>query len=710
MRTEPQNSKGRARPPSGRKVGRDPAYRPGKRRKWWATAFAITIAVLLVAGQRTFNAWVERTELPVTLAETSIEVRDRNGQLLRAYPVGTGIWRLAVHPDQVDPDYLSMLLRYEDKRFWTHTGVDPRAMLRAAAQALWNRRAVSGGSTLTMQVARLLEDGSTGRWAGKLRQIRLALALERRLSKQQILTLYLTHAPYGGNLEGIRAATLAWFGKEPKRLTASEAALLVALPQSPERRRPDRAPDMARAARDRVLFRMARQGVIEADEMRMAQAEAMPRKMRPFAQLAPHLGDRMLAADPETQRFDLTIDAGVQARMEQLLRDATRQQGERLSAAMVVADYQTGEVLALVGSPGYRDSRRLGFVDMTQALRSPGSTLKPLIYGLAFDEGLVHPETLIHDGPVNFDGYAPQNFDGAFRGDLRVREALQLSLNIPVVKLTNELGAPRIMAALRRAGATPKLPGGVPGLAIALGGVGVTLQDLVQLYAGLAAGGQGPALSLRLDEVRRQQGRLMSDVAAWQLMDILRGLAPPQGARAGVLAYKTGTSYGHRDAWALGWDGRHVIGVWMGRADGTPVPGVFGGGLAAPVLFEAFGRLKPDFEPLPPPPPATLIVSSAELPQPLRRFRPRGAAFDGPSDAPQLLFPPDGARLALQDGPLTLKLRGGATPFLVLANGRPVIRGQHLREFEIPNPGRGFSALVVVDGEGRSARATVRVD
>lgn len=701
MTSGTQITKGSARPRLGRRF---------RRWSWWAAALAVTLAVLLTAGNRTFHSWVDRTELPVTLAETSTEVRDRNGALLRAYPVGTGIWRLAVHPDQVDPDYLSMLVRYEDKRFWSHSGVDPWAIVRAVGQALWNGRAVSGGSTLTMQVARLLEDGSTGRWQGKLRQVRLALALERRLSKQQILTLYLTHAPYGGNLEGIRAATLAWFGKEPRRLTASQSALLVALPQSPERRRPDRAPDTARAARDRVLSRMTRQGVINADEMQMAQTEAIPRKMVPFAQLAPHLGDRMVAGEPETQRFDLTIDAGVQIRMERLLRDATRQGGEQLSAAMVVADYQTGEVLASVGSPAYRDTRRLGFVDMTQALRSPGSTVKPLIYGLAFDEGLVHPETLIHDGPVNFDGYAPLNFDGEFRGDVRVREALQLSLNIPVVKLTNELGAPRVMSALRRAGATPKLPGGVPGLAIALGGVGVTLQDLVQLYAGLAAGGQGLNLYVQLGEASSQQGRLVSDVAAWQLMDILRGLAPPQGARSGVLAYKTGTSYGHRDAWALGWDGRHVIGVWMGRADGTPVPGVFGGSLAAPVLFEAFGRLKPDFEPLPPPPPATLVVSSAQLPQPLRRFRTRGAAFEEPSDAPQLLFPPNGARLTLMDAPLTMKLRGGAAPFLVLSNGLPVMQGQHLREFEIPNPGRGFSALVVVDGEGRSARVAVRVD
>ena len=594
----------------------------------WVIASIIVLTVIMVAGVKAFNNWVDQAELPITLAETSTEVRDRNGELLRAYPVGNGIWRLSVHPDQVDPGYLSMLVRYEDKRFWTHSGVDLRAMLRAVGQAVWNGRTVSGGSTLTMQVARLLEDGSTGRWSGKLRQIRLALALEQQLTKQQILTLYLTHAPYGGNLEGIRAATLAWFGKEPRRLTASESALLVALPQSPERRRPDRAFDAARSARDRVLARMARQGVIDADEAHMAQAEALPRQMKPFPQLAPHLADRMLASDLDTQRFDLTIDAGVQARMERLLKNAAQQGGARLSAAMIVADYKIGEILASVGSPSYRSDNRQGFVDMTQALRSPGSTLKPLIYGLAFDQGLVHPETLIHDGPVNFDGYAPQNFDGEFRGDLRVREALQMSLNIPVVKLTHELGAPRIMSALRRAGAAPKLPGGAPGLAISLGGIGTSLQDLVQLYAGLASGGQGTALRVRTRDPIRLQSKLISEMAAWHLMDILRGLSPPPGARAKVLAYKTGTSYGHRDAWALGWDGNHVIGIWMGRADGTPVPGVFGGDMAAPVLFDAFGRLKPDFTPLPPPPPAALIVSSAELPQPLRRFRPRDAAFE----------------------------------------------------------------------------------
>lgn len=675
---------------------------------WLIATFVF--AVCLWGCTKAFDRWVASTELPVTLAQTSTEVLDRNGALLRVYPVADGIWRLALRLEEVDPGFLAMLIAYEDKRFYSHAGVDPRAMLRAVGQAIWNRRAVSGGSTLTMQLARLLEDGSTGRWAGKLRQMRLALALERRLSKKQILRLYLIHAPYGGNLEGLRAASLAWFGKEPRRLSPSQAALLVALPQSPENRRPDRAPEAAKAARNRVLIRLARQGRISETEIEMALRAKIPQHMRSFPRLAAHLADRLIALEPGRDRLALTLDAEIQVKMERLVQAAARRAGPRISAALMAVNHQTGEILASVGSPSYHDSTRQGFVDMTQALRSPGSTLKPLVYGLAFDQGLVHPESLIHDGPIEIDGYAPQNFDGVFRGDLRVRQALQQSLNIPVVKLTRALGPAKLLAALRRGGARPDLPGGKPGLAISLGGIGTSLQDLVQIYAGLAAQGQGMALRHLRDHSPVLLPQVVSDVAAWQLGDILRGLTPPPGARAGALAYKTGTSYGHRDAWAIGWDGRHVIGVWMGRPDGTPVPGAFGGDLAAPVLFEAFGRLKPELTPHPAPPAATLIVSAAELPFPLRRFRARDAVFANDGAAPQVLFPPDGARVALDGHPLVVKLRGGTAPFTVLADGRVLAKGQRQREFEIPNPGIGFSDLVVVDRAGRSKGVLVRID
>ena len=674
--------------------------------------FGLVLALGLGAAARDgMDRWIDRTDLPLTLAETSQEMRDRDGDLLRAYQVGDGIWRLDVQPGEVDPTYVAMLIRYEDKRFLTHHGVDPLAMLRAAGQAIRNGGVISGGSTLTMQVARLLEDGPTGRWRGKLRQIRVAMALERRLSKEEILRLYLIHAPYGGNIEGVRAASLAWFGKEPRRLTPSEAALLIALPQSPETRRPDRFPERALDARNRVLERLFSQGALTTESLHAATQQKIPKAQHEFPRLAAHLGDSLRSEDPAGHRHDMTIDAALQRSLERLTADAARRAGPNLSIALIAADYTTGEILASVGSPDYSDAGgREGYVDMTRAIRSPGSLLKPLIYGLAFDQGLVHPETLINDGPVAFGQYAPQNFDGTFRGDIRVREALQQSLNIPVVKLTDALGPARLVSALERSGAELHIPGGRPGLAVSLGGLGVSLHDLVQLYAALANCGAGFSLRSEISQPRSEMPRLISAEAAWQVGNILAGLTPPPGAPSGVLAYKTGTSYGHRDAWAIGYDGRHVVGVWMGRPDGTPVPGAFGGDLAAPVLFEAFGRLKPGFDRLPPPPPATLIVGSAELPRPLQRFRPRDAAFAEPADALRLTFPPDGARLALAGAPVTLKLRGGAAPFTVLANGRPVATGRHDREIALPDLDPGYSTIVVLDGVGGSARVSLRLD
>ena len=667
--------------------------------------FALALVLGLGAGLRdSFDTWVDGTVLPPVLVETSVEVLDRDGRLLRVFPVEDGRVRLALRLEDVDRDFLDMLIAYEDKRFWQHRGVDPRAMLRAAAQAALAGEVVSGGSTLTMQVARLMENSGTGRWAGKLRQMRLALALERRLDKAGILELYLHHAPYGGATEGLRAGSLAWFGKEPARLTPAESALLVALPQAPEARRPDRHPQAAYAARARVLDRVAASG-------RM-QLAAVPERMRPLVRLAPHLADHVRQADPLRQVHHLTIDADLQRDAEDLIARAVRGQPPGVSAAMVIADHRTGAVRASVGSSHYAGrSGAQGFVDMTRALRSPGSTLKPFVYGLAFDQGLAHPATIIDDSPVAFGRYAPQNFDGTFRGELTVREALQLSLNIPPVLLTEELGPARLMAALRRGGADPRLPGGKAGLAVALGGLGLTLNDLVQLYGGLANGGAARPLRWQRDTPELPPGRILTPRAAWQVSHILAGIAPPPGVAGDGrdIAYKTGTSYGHRDAWAIGFDGRHVIGVWMGRPDGTPVPGAFGGELAAPVLFEAFGRLKARPDPLPPPPPDTLLLGTADLPAPLQRFRGRQAVFAAAADAPVVRFPPDGAVLRQQDAAIPLKLSAGVLPLTVLLDGRPVLTGLRQRETLLHLTGPGFSRISVIDAQGRSDSVAVRL-
>jgi len=537
--------------------------------------------------------------------------------------------------------------------------------------------------------------------------MRVALALERRLTKDQILQLYLHLAPFGGNLEGVRAASISYFGKEPKRLTPSEAALLVAIPQSPESRRPDRAADRAEAARDRVLARAVGAGVIDADTAEAAKREVVPGLRKPFPALAPHLADRARADDPALTTHSLTLDADLQSKLETLASEAVEDRGEALQVAILVADHASGEILASVGSAGYQADLRQGFVDMTQALRSPGSTLKPLVYALAFDEGLAHPETMIDDKPMTFGTYAPQNFDRLYRGTIRLREALQLSLNIPVVQLTEALGPAKLISAMQKAGMKPVFPGDQPGLAVALGGVGVTLKDMVQLYAALARGGVVKPLTYRAGGDGDRGQRVVSAVAAWQVGDILAGLAPPPGAPENRLAYKTGTSYGHRDAWAIGYDGEHVIGVWMGRADGTPVPGAFGADVAAPVLFQAFNRLKDQLKGQPPAPASTLLVSNAELPQPLQRFRSRSAAFESDADAPAVDFPPDGAEVELLPAGLLVRVRGGTAPFTWLADGVPLVVARDARDAMLTLPGLGFVTLSVIDAKGRSDRVQV---
>ena len=683
------------------------------------------IAVLAGAGLSALDRWIDATRLPGLSPELSVTVLDRRGLLLRAFTVADGRWRLPADLEALDRGYLGQLLAYEDKRFYRHSGVDPWAILRAAGQALRNRRIVSGGSTITMQLARLLEAAPSGNLGAKLRQIRLALALERRLDKQQILSLYLTLAPFGGNIEGVRAASLSYFGKEPRRLTPAQAALLVALPQAPEARRPDRHPGAARAARDRVLARMAGAGALAPDEAAAARTEAVPTSRRPFPLLSPHLAERARRAAPGVSTHRLTISRPLQQRLEKLLRDRAAGFDEQISAALIVVDHHSGEVLAAIGSPDLFDAARQGYIDMTLALRSPGSTLKPLIYGLAFEAGLAHPESLVEDRPTAFGSYVPQNFDHTYRGTVSVRSALQLSLNIPAVMALDAVGPARLLARMRRAGLAPRLPPGgrAPGLAIGLGGLGLSLRDLVTLYAGIARGGTAVALVERLDAPRETAAprRFLSAGAAWQVADILAGVPAPPTAAIGRVAYKTGTSYGHRDAWAIGFDGRHVVGVWIGRPDGASAPGIAGIDQAAPLLFEAFGRLGGERVALSPPPPGLLTVSNAELPLPLRRLRRPGAGPPAARPGPEIAFPPDGARVDLglaagMNRPgtaglalagLALKVRNGTPPFTWLVNGRPLDTTAYERAASWRPDGPGFISISVIDARGNSDRVRV---
>lgn len=657
--------------------------------------------------------------LPLDRAKhVSPSVVDRHGKLLRAYAMPDGRWRLPVEAGkQVDATYRDLLLAYEDRRFRTHNGVDPLALGRAAVQLLTHGRIVSGGSTITMQVARLIEPRRERSVAAKLRQMGRALQLEHHFSKAEILDLYLALAPFGGNLEGVRAASIAYFGKEPRRLALAESALLVALPQSPETRRLDRHPEAARTARDRVLDRMVADQRIDADDAAQAKRAEVPRLRRPMPVLAPHAADRAVASHQGHDIIKLTLDAALQRNLETLARDRAAALGPDISVGIVAVDHASGEVLARVGSPDYFDDRRAGQVDMTRAIRSPGSTLKPFIYGLAFEDGFVHPDSLIDDRPVRFGNWAPENFDMTFQGTVPVRKALQLSLNVPAIALLDRVGAHRLAARMSAAGARLVLPtNDIPGLAMGLGGVGVSLQDLVQLYAGIARGGAAVPLQEIADDAAREPLRLLDTVAAWHVGQVLLGTPPPDNAVPNRLAFKTGTSYGYRDAWSIGFDGRMTIGVWVGRPDGAPVPGLVGRIAAAPILFDAFARSGKLPAALPKAPRGALIATNAKLPLPLKRFRPAGDLVSaGREPALRIQFPLNGARIdAGGEGAsaltaLPVKVAGGVLPVTMLVNGVAVGDLDGRRQRLIDPPGPGFVRLTVMDAAGAADTVVVRI-
>ncbi len=680
-----------------------------------------TIYLLLVAAiagsYHIALAWLGPPPLAATEVSSKL-VLDRNGRLLRPFTTPDGLWRLPVKVDEVDPRYFALLLAYEDKRFYSHDGVDGRAMARALWQLLRYRRPVSGASTLTMQTARLLDDRPTRSYFAKIGQILRAWQLEKMLSKRRLLELYMRLAPFGGNIEGVRAASLAYFGKEPHRLSIAEAALLVALPQSPEQRRPDRNAEAAHAARDRVIDRAAAAGVITKAEADFAKQQKVKAERYNFPALAAHLSER-LAADTKDDVIRLTIDARLQEGAEAVVARHVASAGPKLSAAVMVIDHRTGEVLADVGSASYFDPDRNGPIDMTQAVRSPGSALKPFIYGMGFEAGHAHPETLIQDRPVRFGGYAPENFDNTYRGAVTVRQALQLSLNIPAVKMLAAVGPARLAARIRQAGFDVDVP---RNLTVALGGVGLRLEDMAGLYTALARGGEPLALKYRLtgEPLRTAAAEpLLRPAAAWYVADILRGVAPPQHAKGGGIAFKTGTSYGFRDAWAAGFDGRHVVVAWLGRPDGTPTPGLMGLTKAAPLLFDIFAQISPDRVPLPPAPAGVIEASTSTLPPPLANFRePDSAPATGiaSADPPvHIAFPPDRAELELaqeKDGarlPIAFKAEGGVLPFTWLVNGAPLQTAPYRREVFWTPQGEGFVQLSVIDAQGRVDKVTVRL-
>lgn len=686
-------------------------------------AVAVAFVLVVAAGLFVWRAVHDLDGQLIRAEEVSTTVVDRHDRLLRAFTTADERWRLPVEPGDVEARYVAMLTAFEDKRFHTHPGVDPLAVARAAQQFVRNGRIVSGASTLTMQTVRLLDGEHPRSGLGKLRQMVRAVALERRLDKSAVLRHYLRLAPYGGNIEGVRAASLAYFGKEPKRLSIAEAALLVALPQAPKSRRPDRFAEAAHRARDRVLDRVLGAGIITSEEAADAKREPVPRARRAFPLLAPHVAEDAVRVDPRRPVHRLTLDRDAQMRLETLAREHAQALGPKLSVALLAVDHRTGEILAHVGSPDYQDETRLGAIDMTDAVRSPGSTLKPIIYGLAFEQGLAHPETLIEDQPTRFGTWAPKNFDEDFHGTVTVREALAQSLNIPAVKVLSAVGPARLVGRLRRIRLQATLlPGTEPTIAIALGGIGLRLSDLATLYATIARGGEAVRLEHRRDTPRPRgrvepEPRLLSATATWYVTEILKSSPPPANAKGGGIAYKTGTSYGYRDAWAIGYDGRFTIAVWVGRPDATATPGLTGRSAAAPILFDAMARLSDRPAPFAGAPAGVVRAATGALPPPLRRFREPSASDltpEGPWLEPPvaIAFPPDKALLDTAAGDpdqIILKAEGGALPLTWLVDGTPLDTDPTRRDAEWQPAGRGFARISVVDAKGRTDRVEVRL-
>lgn len=528
--------------------------------------------------------------LPMPADDLARVVLAEDGTPLWRFADAEGVWRYPVTLDQVSPYYLEALLTYEDRWFYRHPGVNPLALGRAAWQNLTGGRVLSGGSTLSMQVARLLDPHSRT-LPGKLRQVWRTAQLEWQLSKRQILELYLNRAPFGGTLQGVAAASWAYLGKSPLQLTPAEAALLAVLPQAPSRLRPDRHPERARLARDKVLQRLGEYQVWPQQRIAEAQEEPLLLAPRQEPALAPLLARRLNRAD-SPPLIHTTLDAALQRRLEDLLLGWRARLPERTSAAILVVESQTMAVRAYLGSVDLGDERRFGHVDMITALRSPGSTLKPFLYGMAMDDGLIHSESLLQDVPRRYGDYRPGNFSMGFSGPVAASSALALSLNLPAVQLLEAYGPKRFAAQMRMGGMPLSLPTAAePNLSLILGGAGSRLEDLVSGYSAFARDGMSAPLRLQPDAPLVER-RLLSPGSAWIIRRILSGQARPDRdphaelVQRPQLAWKTGTSYGFRDAWSIGVGPRYLIGIWIGRPDGTPVPGQFGLASAAPLMLQ----------------------------------------------------------------------------------------------------------------------------
>lgn len=555
-------------------------------------------AALVIAGGlgALAHVWIAAVAIPLDAdleRPASKVVLDKDGGWLRIFATDDGgrMWRIPIDRDELPQHLVDAVLAFEDRRFYEHHGVDPLAVVRAMVLNVKKGRVVSGASTITMQVARML--GQRPRTlSSKLAEAFVALQLELRLSKDDILTTYFNLAPYGGNIEGVGAAAYFYYEKRVDQLSVDEAATLAALPNAPTLLRPDRGRDRLKKRRDDVIDRMVEHGRLDASIAVTARRMPIHARRRRAPLKAPHLSE--LARQHPDKRVKTAIDSALQRRAERLLDDhlsSIAQHGIE-NGAVVIIENATRAVRAYVGSRDFFDRSIQGQVDGARAHRSPGSTLKPFVYALAMDRGLITETTLLEDVPVQYPDWSPSNFDGKFLGVVSARTALSQSLNVPAVRVAAKLEPDGLVDFMRRAGMSTFAQRGRYGLAAVLGGCEVTLLELTNLYATLSQGGLHRPMRITESEPMAEAVRLLSPSATYIISDILTDVQRPDlpdvwrdSVSIPRLAWKTGTSYGRRDAWSIGYNRRYTVGVWIGNFDGQGVPELVGAGAAAPLLF-----------------------------------------------------------------------------------------------------------------------------
>lgn len=561
--------------------------------KWAARpARAAGVALLFYLGLKA-AAWLIPLPEHALFRPSSTLVFDRSGGLLQAFISDDDMWRIETPLSGISPHLRRAVLGFEDRWFYWHPGINPMALGRAFFQNARAGRVISGGSTMTMQIARMMEPKSRT-LKSKFIEVLRAFQLELRYSKAELLQIYFNIAPYGGNIEGVAAAAWLYFGKEPSGLSLGEAALLAAIPNSPSLHRPDISPAGARAARRRVLERLLKQGVISRPDCQAALHEEIPGGRQNLPRTAPHFCRDLRRDYPGEARLYSTLDRRIQETAEDLLRlHLTRLRPEGITnGAIVVIDNRNHDILAMVGSGDFDNRRHSGQVNGALAPRSPGSALKPFIYALAMQKGMISPARYLEDVPSDFSGYAPENFDRTFSGVVSARVALERSLNVPAVSLEAALGEDDLYALMERVDVDALRARDNYGLSIAIGGCEVSLLDLTSLYSALGCSGEYVRPRWLLSGQASAPVRIVDEGAAYLITDILTGLRRPdlpacwEFTTLPRVAWKTGTSYGHRDAWCIGYNPRYTIGVWIGNFSGAGAPGLVGAEVATPILFE----------------------------------------------------------------------------------------------------------------------------